>query len=158
VVKLLRTDTTLDLSQKARVVRNPKSQARTIYTPDMCARTMFTSRSLAKQKHSACNRIRGKSAGALILRRVGVASINSKSYHPVPAKRQNARFGGEKSSRAATNPTQEGSWPFSCHFPVGRPGCACMDQRSLPRQNGAGNHLRTLFTAWNDKYSHCGCQ
>ena len=33
MVKLLRTDTTLDLSQKARVVRNPKSPARTIYTP-----------------------------------------------------------------------------------------------------------------------------
>jgi len=34
VVKLLRTDTTLDLSQKARVVRNPDPSAETIYTSD----------------------------------------------------------------------------------------------------------------------------
>jgi hypothetical protein len=33
VVKLLRTDTTLDLSQKARVVRNPNPSARRLYAP-----------------------------------------------------------------------------------------------------------------------------
>ena len=42
VVKLLRTDTTLDLSQKARVVRSPESPpASVMYTPETCARTVF---------------------------------------------------------------------------------------------------------------------
>ena len=34
VVKLLRTDTTLDLSQKARVVRNSGTETRGLYTCD----------------------------------------------------------------------------------------------------------------------------
>ena len=37
MVKLLRTDTTLDLSQKARVVRNPNPPSGKIYTPLWCA-------------------------------------------------------------------------------------------------------------------------
>ena len=41
MVKLLRTDTTLDLSQKARVVRNRDVWEGLIYSPGLGARTMF---------------------------------------------------------------------------------------------------------------------
>ncbi len=43
VVKLLRTDTTLDLSQKARVVRNQRCLTTALIPPTHGARTMFTS-------------------------------------------------------------------------------------------------------------------